>query len=104
MAIANVTPEQLDSSLPEVTAGLAVAFDTTAQALTMSMLLVFATFLVERGEQSILNDVEQFGIDSLVPFVGELMWMNPKRRPDCRHWLTGRPRFSPSRQIPGIAI
>ena len=72
MAIANVTPEQLDSSLPEVTAGLAVAFDTTAQALTMSMLLVFATFLVERGEQSILNDVEQFGIDSLVPFVGEV--------------------------------
>lgn len=71
MAIANVTPEQLDSSLPEVTAGLAVAFDTTAQALTMSMLLVFATFLVERGEQSILNDVEQFGIDSLVPFIGE---------------------------------
>jgi biopolymer transport protein ExbB/TolQ len=72
MAIANVTPEQLDSSLPEVTSGLAVAFDTTAQALTMSMLLVFATFMVERGEQSILNDVEQFGIDSLVPFVGEL--------------------------------
>ncbi len=71
MAIANVTPEQLDSSLPEVTAGLAVAFDTTAQALTMSMVLVFATFLVERGEQSILNDVEQFGIDSIVPFVGE---------------------------------
>ncbi|MDA1232522.1 MAG: MotA/TolQ/ExbB proton channel family protein [Planctomycetota bacterium] len=69
MAIANVTPEQLDSSLPEVTAGLAVAFDTTAQALTMSMLLVFATFLVERNEQAILNDVEQFGIDSLIPFV-----------------------------------
>ncbi len=68
MAIANVTPEQLDSSLPEVTAGLAVAFDTTAQALTMSMLLVFATFLVERDEQSILNEVEQFGIDSLVPY------------------------------------
>jgi biopolymer transport protein ExbB/TolQ len=68
MAIANVTPEQLDSSLPEVTAGLAVAFDTTAQALTMSMLLVFATFLVERDEQAILNDAEQFGIDSLVPY------------------------------------
>lgn len=68
LAIANVTPEQLDSSLPEVTAGLAVAFDTTAQALTMSMLLVFATFLVERDEQAIMNDVEQFGIDSLVPY------------------------------------
>ena len=71
LAIANVTPEQLDSSLPEVTTGLAVAFDTTAQALTMSMLLVFATYLVERDEQAILNDVEQFGIDSLVPFISQ---------------------------------
>jgi biopolymer transport protein ExbB/TolQ len=67
MAIANVTPEQLDSSLPEVTSGLAVAFDTTAQALGISMILVFATFLVERGEQSVLNDIEQLGIDHLVP-------------------------------------
>ena len=71
LAIANVTPEQLDSSLPEVTAGLAVAFDTTAQALTMSMLLVFATYLVERDEQAVQNDVEQFGIDSLVPFISQ---------------------------------
>ncbi len=67
MAIANVTPEQLDTSLPEVTAGLAVAFDTTAQALGMSMILVFGTFLVERGELGVLADVEQFGIEHLVP-------------------------------------
>lgn len=66
MAIANVTPEQLDSSLPEVTTGLAVAFDTTAQALGMSMILVFGTFLIERGEQTNLNEIEQFGIDHLV--------------------------------------
>ncbi|MFM7057065.1 MAG: MotA/TolQ/ExbB proton channel family protein [Planctomycetota bacterium] len=69
MAIANVTPEQLDSSLPEVTSGLAVAFDTTAQALGMSMVLVFATFLVERSEQSVLSDTEQFGIDVLLPLL-----------------------------------
>ncbi len=69
MAIANVTPEQLDSSLPEVTSGLAVAFDTTAQALGMSMLLVFGTFLVERSEQSVLNETEQFGIDVLLPLL-----------------------------------
>lgn len=67
IAIANVTPEQLESSLPEVTAGLAVAFDTTAQALGMSIVLVLATFLVERGEQLVLNDVERFGIDCLLP-------------------------------------
>jgi hypothetical protein len=31
------------------------------------MILVFTTFLVERGEQSVLNDIEQLGIDHLVP-------------------------------------
>ena len=67
MAIANVTPEQLDSSLPEVTSGLAVAFDTTAQALGLSLMLVFATFLAERSEQRLLSDVEQFGVDVLQP-------------------------------------
>jgi len=77
MAIANVTPEQLDSSLPEVTAGLAVAFDTTAQALGMSMILVFGTFLVERSEQSVLNDVEQFGIEHLVPSLATAIEQTP---------------------------
>ncbi|APZ94685.1 hypothetical protein Fuma_04324 [Fuerstiella marisgermanici] len=68
MAIANVTPEQLDSSLGEVTGGLAVAFDTTALALGMSIVLVFASFVVERSEQRILSDVEQFGIETLLPW------------------------------------
>jgi biopolymer transport protein ExbB/TolQ len=67
MAIANVTPEQLDSSLGEVTGGLAVAFDTTALALGMSIVLVFASFAVEQCEQSVLNDVERFGIEALLP-------------------------------------
>ncbi|MDG1894275.1 MAG: MotA/TolQ/ExbB proton channel family protein [Fuerstiella sp.] len=67
MAIANVTPEQLDSSLGEVTGGLAVAFDTTALALGMSIVLVFASFAVERCEQTVLNDVERFGIEALLP-------------------------------------
>lgn len=62
LAIANVTPEQLESSLGEVTGGLAVAFDTTALSLALSMTLVFATFMVERAEQSVLADVERFAI------------------------------------------
>ena len=62
MAIANITPDKLESSLPEVTAGLAVAFDTTALSLALSMLLVFGTFIVERSEQSTLDDVEDFGV------------------------------------------
>lgn len=65
MAIANVTPEQLDSSLGEVTGGLAVAFDTTALALALSIVMVFASFLVERSEQQLLADVEDFSIRHL---------------------------------------
>lgn len=68
MAIANVTPEQLDTSLGEVTGGLAVAFDTTALALGMSIVMVFLSFIVERSEQQVLNEVEQFGIQSLLPW------------------------------------
>jgi len=67
IAIANLTPEQLDTSLPEVVGGLEAAFDTTALALAMSIVLVFTAFKTERNEQSILNIVEQFGIDHILP-------------------------------------
>jgi len=73
MAIANITPEQLESSLPEVTAGLAVAFDTTALSLALSMILVFGTFVVERAEQQTLDTIEDVGIKQLIclfPAVG----------------------------------
>lgn len=66
MAIANITPDKLESSLPEVTAGLAVAFDTTALSLALSMLLVFGTFIVERSEQSTLDDIEDFGVKRIL--------------------------------------
>jgi hypothetical protein len=58
IAIANITPAQLEESLPEVTAGLAVAFDTTALALTLSMGLIFSIFIVERMEQRLLSRVD----------------------------------------------
>ena len=66
MAIANITPDKLESSLPEVTAGLAVAFDTTALSLALSMLLVFGTFIIERIEQRTLDDIEDFGMRRLL--------------------------------------
>ena len=62
IAIANVTPEQLDASLGDVTGGLAVAFDTTALALALSLVMVFSSFLVQRSEQQILTRVEECGI------------------------------------------
>jgi flagellar motor component MotA len=65
LAIANITPDQLDSSLSSVTGGLAVAFDTTALALSLSLVLVFTSFIVERSEQQILSEVEEFAIKRL---------------------------------------
>jgi biopolymer transport protein ExbB/TolQ len=67
IAIANLTPEQLDSSLPEVVAGLEAAFDTTALALGMSIVLVFSAFATERSEQNILTTVERLGINDVLP-------------------------------------
>lgn len=71
MAIANITPEQLESALGQVTGGLAVAFDTTALSLALSMVLVFLTYMVEKWEGGLLGDVEQFGIRQLSIAFGE---------------------------------
>lgn len=59
LAIANVTPEQLESSLNDVTGGLAVAFDTTAIALTYSLVLGFASLFIKRGEERLLSQIDE---------------------------------------------
>ncbi len=58
IAIANVSPEQLDQSLSEVTSGLGVAFDTTALSLSLSLVLVFATFRIRSRQEELLNEIE----------------------------------------------
>ncbi|MBL8794081.1 MAG: MotA/TolQ/ExbB proton channel family protein [Planctomycetia bacterium] len=59
-AIAGVTPEQLEHSISAVTDGLALAFDTTAVALALTMVAMFCTFLVERLEEGVLQGVDRF--------------------------------------------
>ncbi len=59
MAIASLSPEALEKSLPEVTAGLGVAFDTTAIALGLSMGLMFGQFLVDKFEAQVLSEVDR---------------------------------------------
>jgi hypothetical protein len=59
-AIANVSPEQLENDLNSVTSGLALAFDATALALGLTMLTMFCTFLVDRVEQGLLENVDRF--------------------------------------------
>ncbi|WP_144993887.1 MotA/TolQ/ExbB proton channel family protein [Polystyrenella longa] len=71
VALANVNLEQIQTSPDQVASGLAIAFDTTALALTLSMGLVFGSFLVERSEQHLLSQVETFGIKVLLPMFSQ---------------------------------
>ena len=59
MAIAKLSPQALETSLPEVTNGLGVAFDTTALALALSIVLMFVKFFIERIEVQLLSTVDQ---------------------------------------------
>jgi hypothetical protein len=59
-AIAGVTPETLEQSLTQVTGGLATAFDTTALALGLTMVLMLSHSLVERLEQGTLELVDAY--------------------------------------------
>jgi hypothetical protein len=57
-AIGGVTPEVLEESLSTVTDGLSEAFDATALALGLTMVLMFLSFLVEKQEQALLELVD----------------------------------------------
>jgi biopolymer transport protein ExbB/TolQ len=59
-AISGITPEVLEKSLSGVTDGLSEAFDSTALALGLTMLTMFVSFLVEKSEQSVVEEVDRF--------------------------------------------
>ncbi len=59
-AISGLTPEVLEESIGSLTGGLAEAFDSTALALALTMTCMFFTFLVERREQGLLEEVDGF--------------------------------------------
>ena len=57
VAIASLSPTQLDD-ISGVVAGLGTAFDTTATALALSMVLMFLQFVIDRAEQRLIADVD----------------------------------------------
>lgn len=59
-SIAGVTPDKLEHNLSQVTDGLALAFDATALALGLTMVVMFISFLCERAEQGVLEAVDAF--------------------------------------------
>ncbi|MEX2119501.1 MAG: MotA/TolQ/ExbB proton channel family protein [Pirellulales bacterium] len=65
MAIASLNPQALEDSLPTVTGGLGVAFDTTALALGLSMVLMFVQFFVDRMESRLLAEVDLLAVAEL---------------------------------------
>jgi biopolymer transport protein ExbB/TolQ len=58
VAIASLSPTALEQSMSDVTKGLGVAFDTTAQALALTMILMFTKALVEKTESGLLAEVD----------------------------------------------
>lgn len=61
--------EQLDtikSSLGEVTSGLAIAFDTTLVALVASILVMFPTSAIQKAEDRLVNDVDDFCVSEVL--------------------------------------
>jgi biopolymer transport protein ExbB/TolQ len=58
-AIAGITPDVLEHDLNKVTDGLSYSFDATALALSLTMVTMFCSFLVERFEQGVLEDVDR---------------------------------------------
>lgn len=71
-AIQHLDPAKLESSFNVVVGHLGVAFGTTAQALMLSLVLVFGTFLIERSERGILSRVELLALSiARTAFSGE---------------------------------
>lgn len=66
VAIANLSPQALEQSMSEVTHGLGVAFDTTAEALALTMVLMFTKSWVERVEDRLLSRVDARVAEELV--------------------------------------
>lgn len=69
IAIGNLDFQDYETSMKDVVGGLAIAFDTTALALTLSIVLVFGLFRVERSEQQILDRVEDFCRIRILPLI-----------------------------------
>jgi biopolymer transport protein ExbB/TolQ len=67
LAFHSVDPDNLDSSMSEVMAGLEGSLDATVVGLAISVVLLFGKLFVERCEGHVLEQIEKFGISQLAP-------------------------------------
>ncbi len=59
LALNSIDPKNPDESMLKVITGLGLKFDTTAVALSLSMLLMFAHFYADRAENGLLEEVDR---------------------------------------------
>ena len=59
LALNAIDPKNPDESMLKVITGLGLKFDTTAVALSLSMLLMFVHFFVDRAETALLSSVDR---------------------------------------------
>jgi biopolymer transport protein ExbB/TolQ len=64
-ALDNLDLNAINESSKQLSAGLAVAFDTTGLAITLDVLLFFIQFLVYREEMQLLGETERLAADEL---------------------------------------
>ena len=65
LALNAIDPQHPDESMLDVIKGLGLKFDTTAVALSLSMLLMFTHFFADRTETSLLEEVDRRTEDEL---------------------------------------
>ena len=66
VAIASLSPETMEKSMPDVIHGLGIAFDTTAQALALTMIVMFFKYGIERSDDRLLALVDTRAAEELV--------------------------------------
>jgi hypothetical protein len=72
MALNGIDPDAIETSMMKVVMGLSLKFDTTAVALSLSMVLMFLHFFVERTETMLLwavDDAVQRDLAAYLPSV-----------------------------------
>lgn len=78
IAIANLRPSALEESMTEVTAGLGVAFDTTALALALSIVLMFVQHWVDRACGGLFEEVDRRAEGELLGRFPEIALADPE--------------------------
>jgi biopolymer transport protein ExbB/TolQ len=66
LALANLSPTAIEDSLPMTISALSVAFATTTQALSLSIILMFAKYLIGEIESPLLARVDRWADEELL--------------------------------------